>query len=217
MTSVSGIYVILHKKSGKIYLGQAQNIRKRWNEHKRDLIKGDHHNIYLQRSWNKYGAKAFQFKILERCAVNQLDEREQHYLDVYIPKGFCYNISSNAGNTRGVHPSAETKRKISESSKLIPPESRKRMVETRLKNLTAETRYAYGSSSRGKPKSADHREKIGSPQRKSYIVTDPNGIEFQITGLANFCRENGLLAGSMCGVMSGKCTHHKGWKCRKAN
>lgn len=133
MTIISGIYVILHVKSGKIYLGQAQNVRKRWNEHRRDLISDKHHNIYLQRAWNKYGAKAFQFKILERCSVNQLDDREQHYLDVHIPKGQCYNISPNAGTTRGIKLSDETRKRKSESHKGLKAseETRHKMSETR--------------------------------------------------------------------------------------
>src|SRR5258706_9893255 len=117
MSSVSGIYIILHKKSGKIYLGQAQNVRIRWNQHRSALKRGNHDNRYLQRAWDKYGAEAFQFKILERCAVDQLDSRENHFLEIFMPKGICYNIAPNAGTSRGIVRSEETRTRISAAHK----------------------------------------------------------------------------------------------------
>src|SRR5258705_5831466 len=96
MAIVPGIYIILNTKNGKVYLGQTQNIRIRWNRHKRDLIKGNHPNKHLQLAWNKYGEKAFQFKILERCEVDKLNEREGHFIQIYKAKGIAYNVSDYA-------------------------------------------------------------------------------------------------------------------------
>jgi hypothetical protein len=50
---------------------------------------------------------------------------------------------------------------------------------------------------------------------KAWIVTNPEGEEFQIRNMAKFCRENDLDKGKMSGVASGNRKHHKGWKCRK--
>ncbi len=61
-----------------------------------------------------------------------------------------------------------------------------------------------------------HTEKIAETTRKKYIVTSPDGNEFEIKGLAKFCRENNLQTTSMCQVMSGKRKHCSGWKCRHA-
>jgi len=205
--SVSCIYIILNKKNNKVYIGQSQNVRKRWNEHKRSLSNGNHHNRYLQRSWDKYGAKAFKFQILEYCPIEHLDEREQHYLDIYIGKGVSYNICTDAMTTRGVRPTEETRAKISRGTLGIKksPETRARMSAAR-KGL---------SCGKGLVKSPEHREKIGAVQRKPFIVTTPEGIEFEIVGLAKFCRENGLDLSTMSGVANGYFKQHKGWKCRK--
>lgn len=92
----SGIYIIHNTKSGQVYIGQAQDIRTRWMGHKSSLRLKSHRNCHLQADWDKYGAKVFKFKVLEYCPVEQLVEREQHFLDVYMTKGICYNIASDA-------------------------------------------------------------------------------------------------------------------------
>lgn len=91
----SGIYVIHNTKNGKVYFGQAQDIHWRWTTHKNQLRKQHHVNRFLQADWNQYGEKAFEFKIVEQCSVEELDEREQYWLDIYMPKQVCYNIKRN--------------------------------------------------------------------------------------------------------------------------
>lgn len=95
MNNISGIYVILNKKNGKVYIGQAVDFRRRWINHKAALRNNYHGNRHLQAAWNKYGEKPFKFQKLEYCAIEQLDEREQHYLDIYMSKGLCYNIAKD--------------------------------------------------------------------------------------------------------------------------
>ncbi len=63
-TSIPGIYAITRIETGRQYIGQARNIRKRWELHRHYLRKGEHHNFVLQEAWTKYGAKAFSFAIL---------------------------------------------------------------------------------------------------------------------------------------------------------
>ena len=49
------IYKIINIKNGKFYLGSSNNFKQRVKRHKRDLKFNRHHNIYLQRIYNKYG------------------------------------------------------------------------------------------------------------------------------------------------------------------
>jgi predicted GIY-YIG superfamily endonuclease len=49
----SGIYKIVNTKTGKIYIGSAQNIKCRFGNHLSELRRGVHHSIHLQNSYNK--------------------------------------------------------------------------------------------------------------------------------------------------------------------
>lgn len=62
--SIPGIYTVTNVVSGTVYVGQARNIRKRWEVHRCTLENDKHRNGYLQRAWNKYGAAAFRFEVL---------------------------------------------------------------------------------------------------------------------------------------------------------
>jgi group I intron endonuclease len=82
MTSkTTGVYVIRHRSSGKVYIGSAVNIHRRWKDHKTRLNCKKHGNDYLQRAWTKYGSDDFEFVILETCSVEQRLLREQALID----------------------------------------------------------------------------------------------------------------------------------------
>jgi len=60
-----GIYQIVNTINGKLYGGQAQNIRIRWGNHRWHLENNSHRNKHLQNAWNKYGGDAFRFEVIE--------------------------------------------------------------------------------------------------------------------------------------------------------
>ena len=98
-----GIYKIENKINGKIYIGQSNNIYKRWYSHKNDLKRNVHDNDYLQHAWNKYGEENFEFSIVELCEnnIDILNSREQFYIDKFnvIDRKFGYNIKPKADNS----------------------------------------------------------------------------------------------------------------------
>lgn len=90
-----GIYCIKNKVNGKCYVGESSNIRKRWNEHKRDLRKQIHPNSELQKDWSLYGGNVFDFSVLEYCDKDELYQKEIEWvgkLGSMIPNG--YNIGT---------------------------------------------------------------------------------------------------------------------------
>lgn len=200
MNSVSGIYLILNTRNGKVYIGKATNFKARWRRHKSDLNRNSHKNKHLQNAWNKYGEKTFQFKILEHCTVDQLNERETHHIKIYRARGLAYNQKD--GGEGGENPSEETRRKLSESNKLRP-------------SFSAETRKRMSESQKGHQVTNETRYKIGSALADDWLVIDPSGIEYQISSLSEFCKQNKLSRFNMWAVSKGKQKHHKGWKCRK--
>ena len=82
------------------YVGSAQNIKKRWAGHKKDL-KNNISSPYLQNAFNKYGAKNFVLEILREVKGGREEafDREQMYLDEWIPTGQLYNISTMVTNS----------------------------------------------------------------------------------------------------------------------
>lgn len=89
-----GIYKIENIKNNKPYIGSSNNIERRWSEHIRQLNKGEHHSIKLQRAWNKYGQNNFEFEILEECKIEELLNKEHDYIyKVYNSIDSGYNNS----------------------------------------------------------------------------------------------------------------------------
>lgn len=92
-----GIYSIRHKATGKIYIGSTiKSFDYRKKKHFNKLKYNKHHNIKLQRAYNKYGKDAFEFCILEILNnISDVRQAEQYYIDVFYGK-HCYNINKKA-------------------------------------------------------------------------------------------------------------------------
>ena len=75
-----GIYKIT-SPSGKVYIGQSNNIRKRKANYKRTVhCKGQ---VRLYNSLCKHGFDNHEFTVLEYCDVSQLNTRERHWQDFF--------------------------------------------------------------------------------------------------------------------------------------
>lgn len=116
----SGVYEIKNIKNNKIYIGGSINISERWNEHRRELSKNNHHSPHLQNAWNKYGEDCFNFNVLEWCHEDDVFDREQYYLDTYksYDKNNGYNIAKYASAPmKGRKHTEETKKILLEDLK----------------------------------------------------------------------------------------------------
>jgi hypothetical protein len=111
---VIGIYIIYNVLSGHCYIGSSNNIKSRWQCHRRDLRNGKHHSRYLQSAWEKYGPSAFVFEVIEQCDTTNLFDLEQFYIDTIQPE---YNISKdvNAPNPPPNRPIVRIDMKTGES------------------------------------------------------------------------------------------------------
>ena len=131
---MTGIYGIHNSASGKWYIGQAVDIAKRFRQHKAMLQSGNHRNKHLQSAYDKYGAEAFEFVILEQCDLAELNPKEK--LWVRTKSSFCDGYNNTAGGdgvlglkmsdaTRQKMSDARRGRKVSESTKLSIKEAHK--------------------------------------------------------------------------------------------
>lgn len=133
---LTGIYMIRCKPNGKVYVGQSTNIERRFKEHRKHLNGGYHTNKELQKDWNDYEEDNFEFKVIQKCKEEDLDELEilhTEQLDSFKngynktkggndfgAKGEDNHMYGKCGELHpsyGTHLSEETKKKISEAKK----------------------------------------------------------------------------------------------------
>lgn len=176
--AASGIYQIRNTANGKIYVGSAVRLDRRWREHKRRLSKGEHHNPILTKAWLKYGTENFVFEPLFVCAKKDLLFYEQRALDVLKPSyNICRTAGSMLGVERGPHRpehiaalrAAQQKRRATAVPEKRTDEQRKRMSEAQKKVFargpraraphTEETKLKIALALRGKKKSPEHAAK----------------------------------------------------------
>lgn len=80
-----GIYKIENLVNGHKYIGQSNNIIKRWNREKCSaFLEKDHSYDYpLSRALRKYGIENFSFEVIEECSIDNLNEREKYWISYY--------------------------------------------------------------------------------------------------------------------------------------
>lgn len=168
--SPAGIYGILNLVNGKLYIGSASNLSKRFASHKHYLRQGKHPSIHLMRSWNRDGEANFKFIVFEYVTISKsLVDREQFYIDFYQSScaKFGFNIRLKAHSNEGLKlppRSKEDREKIGKAhrGKLVSIETRKKISEAQLgKKLTEEHCKKMSLAFKGRKFTDEHRSKIG--------------------------------------------------------
>lgn len=141
MTKLAAIYVIANKVNHKIYLGSTMDAGVRLRGHTNNLRREVHHNVYLQRAWDKYGEENFKiFPIEEFKEISEdlLRAKEKEFINKFnlCNHNFGYNISADPQNKEV---SGETRKRMSEIKV-----GRKRSIEIRRR--ISETRKRLGLS-----------------------------------------------------------------------
>lgn len=134
-----GIYGIVNKTNGKVYVGQTgERFLRRYWHHQWKLRDNSHDNTYLQNAWNKYGEDNFEYVVLEVVEDSSLlDELEIKYIDYYKKSDLSYNMLLGGGGRRGFKMSENTKKLIAEKNRQHmlgtkhSEETKKKMSKTR--------------------------------------------------------------------------------------
>lgn len=123
---VSGIYLIINKINGHMYVGGSVNIEKRFNEHKH--FKDLKHSA-IDKAIKKYGADNFTYQIITELPADWkiIEEHEKYWIKFYNTfkdrKHYNLTIGGDSLGAGENHPmynkkhSDETRKKISESNK----------------------------------------------------------------------------------------------------
>lgn len=185
-----GIYKIT-SPSGRIYIGQSIDIRRRFRYYKNLKCK---EQPKLYNSLLKYGVDAHKFEIIELCSVKYLNNVERYYQKKYD----CVNSGLNMMYVRNDHfsggHSEETKQKLREhfKGKPIPEQTRQALIlsnKTRVLSPESIERFRKASTGRkhtpeaianmiaskiGKKRSEETKQKMSelSPNKKPVIQYD---------------------------------------------
>lgn len=152
------IYEYRNNLNGMVYIGQSNDFASRKRCHRWLSLNGDD-NSYIHRAMRKYGEENFTISVVERCEVEQLDDREIYWINerkCMSPYG--YNLST--GGNRPIM-SEETRQKISNG--------RKGMV------FTDEHRKNLSLSHMGKSPTPDQRQK--QSEKMTGRVIPPDQLE----------------------------------------
>ena len=94
----SGIYKITHIDSGISYIGQAKDIKERWVSHVKCSLGIDTPvTSQLYAFTREKGIDNFTFEVLEKCNINELNEKEKFYIDLY--QTYDFGLNKTRGNS----------------------------------------------------------------------------------------------------------------------
>ena len=114
---ICGIYCIENKVTHQKYIGQSTNIYARQGKHKSELNNQIHFNRYLQDSQNTYGEDNFDFYVIEKCFVEELDRLERYYIKILDVTNSVYGFNLSEGGQDNHTVVEEVRKRMSESIK----------------------------------------------------------------------------------------------------
>ena len=113
-----GIYCITNLVNGKKYIGQSRNIENRWREHRLKPFQPNYKDgKILYQAIRKYGLDNFKFEVLEKCKIEELDEREIYWIAFY--QTFPPDLGKGYNETKGGDSGISCKLKEKEIKEII--------------------------------------------------------------------------------------------------
>lgn len=173
-TDIYTAYKILNLVNSKVYIGiTTRSPDCRWKEH---LYYHSTKKSRLYSAMKKYGIGNFQFSILEQTdTIETLKELEVKYIQEY--NSYCFQENSNGYNMTlggdgsfGFKPSTETLKKLSEASKNMSEETKRKISETlKGRTLSEEHKRKMSQSLKGRVFSKDTKRKLSEAAKRRYL------------------------------------------------
>lgn len=115
MCDKAGIYLWYNLKTGKSYIGQSSNLHIRKLQFlDRNLY--SYAGSYINRARKKYNNSDWQYKVLKKCSLEELNHWEKYYIRVYRSNGCeLYNLTDGGDSICGYKFSEESRRIMKES------------------------------------------------------------------------------------------------------
>ena len=203
------VYKITNLINKKIYIGVTKDPKKRWQRH---CWKSNITRMPITHAIHRYGKENFSFEVLE--VFEHLEEAEKKEailiaeLKTLIPKGY------NRSPSDGTH-SPETSEKIraKNTGRKATPATIEKLRQSHLGyKVSEETKQKLSKRNKDKRGTDYCYERAKQVSSKYYLIIDPNGLEFCIVSMKDFCKVQNLSPTMMSNVVTGKRKHHKGWR-----
>jgi group I intron endonuclease len=181
--------------TGKKYIGQTDNERRRNYEHRYQAKtkKKFGYNCKFYNAVRKYGWDSFVYGIIEEFDISLLEEKEIFFIEKYDTYRNGYNTTFGGKTIRGYKHSVETKENMRRKALgRKHTDETKKLISKSLKIRATSMKYLY---------------ELQSPNKEVFITNSLEG----------FCKENpqyNLYRRLLCDVAHGKQRHHKGWTVR---
>ena len=159
---MTGIYQITNVENGKIYIGQSQDIERRFHDHKNSPQPKMREDVEI------FGWDSFKFEVLEECSLEVLNDRENFYIEKLNPEY----------NTIKLHNWTHT------------PETCEKIRQSKIGTHHTEKACEKMSESRkGVTLSDEHKEKcrqksLGNKSRSRPVICVETGIEYENAKIA---------------------------------
>lgn len=95
-----GIYKITNKLNGKIYIGQSNDINRRWSYYKNPPNPLGYRSLIIN-AIQKYGIGNFNFEVIEECSVMELNSKEIYWIEYYDSYNNGYNLTPGGDHNVG--------------------------------------------------------------------------------------------------------------------
>lgn len=170
MIPQSGIYYIVNRTNGKMYIGSSVDLTDRWRHHRADLRAGRHRNPILQRAWLRHGEAGFTFTVLEYCQDTALLDREEWWICLLRSgaRERGYNLNGANHSRLGRPHSEATKAKISLANRgYRHTEAARASIRAASsgRRHSAATRSRLAAMKTGKRFTVAHREALAAASR----------------------------------------------------
>jgi group I intron endonuclease len=202
LSPLVGIYKII-SPSNKVYIGQSINIKNRKESYRRLECK---RQPKLYNSFQKYGWEKHQFEIIEKCSIEQLNERETYWKQYYLnqlnenwnevlfcglydsgggPKSKTWKDNIGKANTKPKSEEFKQKNRLAHLGKKRPPYIGEKISKANIGNKKTRIKIRKDI---GIPKSTEHKQnmslaKLGKPS------TNPKKPILQYNLQGNFIKE----------------------------
>jgi group I intron endonuclease len=156
-----GIYKITNTITNEFYIGQSNDIERRFMEHRspKNLREG---KSLVALAMNEYGLNSFLFEVIEECEEAQLSDIERYYIKKLNPE---YNQKEN-----GYSVPSDVRESIRQSLKVhwanLSEDQKQKIIQNNLTGpskghtVSEETRHKLRVANIGKKLSPEHRKHI---------------------------------------------------------